>query len=220
MYAIFEECAEYTFDPYWQEIFNKCAKGKFPKGMKYNPEKKEITLRLDPKKPIEVMPISEDDATETFTSMMIIFKEKLRLKSVQDIELKKDEINIIKKHLLDKNDTEWSKKPKHLKENMMMRFIQSLRETYELSDKEVKQLMATITLLQQFHQVESTDIILSPDLSEIVRIESLEFDSEKRSFYSTHKPQITTKTEKTNRNPKIYSFIDSWLKEEANRITF
>lgn len=32
IYPIFTECAQFTIDPYWQQVFEECSKGHFPRG--------------------------------------------------------------------------------------------------------------------------------------------------------------------------------------------
>jgi hypothetical protein len=43
-YPIFEQCKNYTLDPFWQDIFDDLYKGKFPEGMVYDPITNEVSF--------------------------------------------------------------------------------------------------------------------------------------------------------------------------------
>lgn len=181
VHPIFTECQEYTLDPYWRDIFSRCACNRFPRGVRYDGKKNTIYLKLPGgiggKKEFFVLP---REPTRVFEIMMEIFRS-IGLRSQKDLQLQKDEMEKIRKARCIDLDCHWKDlKPRYLKERMILNYVLTIQREFNLSQKEAKRLLNTIHLGFQLKQLTSDDV--KYEKGRILDINSLEIDGEKRAF--------------------------------------
>lgn len=214
IHPIFQECEKYTLDPYWQDIFHKCACNRFPRGIRYEWRKNIVYVRLPGgpvgKSKIETFHLPKE-STEIFEMMMTIFHD-FGLRSKRDMDIKKDELLKIRKERSVNLDCQWKDlKPKYLKDRMISNFVLYLKEKHNLSTKESKNLLITIDLGFQLKQLNPEDI--EYEKGKITEIQGLEFDSEKRNFYVSRKIKKCSKTDKPSTGSKFLSSFEIYLRE-------
>ena len=213
---MFEECQKYTFDAYWKDVFHLCACNKFPKGVRYSSQTNTLTIKTSNKLESFDLPTSSKELVFVLISL---FREKLRMFSPSDLQIKQSEFDKIKQEHHVEVDCEWKKlKPKSIKEIIKMNYIIELSKKYQLTQKEQKQLLNTINLAFHFKKLSSDHIEYSN--GKILNIKGLEFDEEKREWYVTNKMQESSssnsETKKTSQQ-NFNSCIDKWIREVRAR---
>lgn len=220
IYPLFEECKGYTLDPYWQEQFSNFAANRFPQGVRYDQNRRNLVLKLDGK--TEIVALPENNPSETFQIIMKILKSRLNLRSTRDLKIQRQEMeeNLeeqkakAQEHML----CEWRKiKPRNLKDQLIMDYIATLKSKYSLTPAEVRHLTSVVQLGFQFHSLSSSDVAYKNGVIE--NIDHLEFCPKTRKFFT---PVIAhfNKTEKAAKIPNpFYSALDKYLKEDSLRVT-
>lgn len=216
IHPVFEECQNYTLDPYWKEKFSNFARNRFPTGVRYDPTHRNLILKLDNKK-TEVVALPEDDPTYCFQIVMKILRERLNMHSNRDLKSRKEEMtNASQKNVCDL-DCEWKKiKPRHLKDQLMMDYIAELKQTHKLTPAEVKHLISVVQLGFQFKALSQDDVEFSDGV--IKNIEGLEFDEETRKFITPEYACSSKAAEKTSNADKFYSSLKKFLRDDAIRM--
>lgn len=210
-YDLFEKCSNFTFDEKWKSLFDDCAKGKFPKGLKYDAEKNTISIKTRESKKITYVPLS-DDPHLVFSTMMDVFRESLGLYSVKDLKEKKNQMDEAKNTNTVNLDCSWKKlKPRYLKERFIVDYIASLQEKYNLNKREVKNLSCLIVIGFQFRSLQAEDVDYSN--GKINDIKGLTFDKNKRIFTIPESRSNSNKTEKQVTTNKFYAKMDKVFKE-------
>ncbi len=192
VHPIFSKCREYTFDPYWKDIFARCSYNRFPRGIRYDGRKNTLYVRLPGgiigKKEFFSLP---KVAVDVFTTMMSVFRE-MGLCSQMDLEVKRDEMEKIREQRRVNLDCRWKDlKPRYLKDRMIVRYVLHMKETYGLTQKETKKLLNTIQLGFQLKQLSSDHVKYQN--GRILDIDGLEVKDKK--FYVTREIRKCKKTE-------------------------
>jgi hypothetical protein len=215
LYPIFEECAQLTLDPYWQQIFTECARGKLPKGSsidhegeiiyfknKFNINKNYVSYRLG-KNP-EII----------FKDLKTMFQEHLNIKSNKDRQEQRDELDDMCKDLQESYGESWQKiKRKKIKEPIIRRYILDLKEMYSLSNVETAQVAQLIRLGFLLNWITNVDVVY--ENQRIVDINTLHFDTDERLF-SIDIPSIQYKREYKNKLPSLSQFWEKHLEKPKN----
>lgn len=217
IHPIFEECKNYTLDPFWKEKFSNFACNKFPHGIRYDSAHGNLILKLDGKR-TEVIGLPESDPSLVFKIVMKILKEKLDMNSNRDIKIRKEEMeNFSQKGICDLN-CEWKKiKPKHLKDQLITDYIAKLKQKHDLSPVEVKNLISVVQLGFQFRAFSQDSVDYSDGV--VKNIEGLVFDSKTRKFKTPEYASSGNKTiEKNSSTGKFYPAFKKFMREDALRI--
>lgn len=214
IHPLFEECKNYTLDPYWKDKFSNFAHNRFPVGVRYDPAHRNLILKLDGKK-TEVVALPEDDAAYSFQIVMKILRERLDMHSNRDLKTRKEKMVTDSHALRCDLDCEWKKiKPRHLKDQLMMDYIAGLKQKYNLTPPEVKHLISVVQLGFQFRAFSQDDVNFSKGV--VKNIEGLKFDSKTRKFMIPEYPSSKT-SDKASTADKFYSNLKKFLKDDAIR---
>lgn len=172
IFPIFDECKNYTLDKYWIDCFSNFASNKFPPGMKYDSANKNIIItHKDGDEEVIAVP---DDPPEAFTLLIKIMKQKLGMRSTRDIKIKQD---------VKKPDSKCEFKTirlKHVRDQLIMDYIGSLREKYNLTTSEYNIAVSSINLGFQFKSITPDNVVYED--GQITHIKGLTFDTSKRRF--------------------------------------
>jgi hypothetical protein len=153
MYNIFSECKDYTLDPYWQDIFEQCYLGKFPRNFKYT--KNCVTL-YENNKISEIVTVDEDDPPSFFKTVLSIFKKKLNLISDRDSNIQQIKLNIAKEQV----KSNWKQlRQKNVKNNLLLNYVVDMKNKYNLSTTDTERLISSIRLGFIFKTIVSDDIV-------------------------------------------------------------
>jgi len=212
VYPIFLKCKEYTLDSYWKDIFSKCACNRFPRGIRYDGRKNTVYIKLPggaankkeffslPKEPIEV-----------FETMMAVFRS-VGLRSQRDLQLKKDEMEKIRRERCVDLNCSWKDlKPRYLKDRMIIKYVLYLKDTHQLTQKEAKKLLNVIHLGFQLKQIGSDDV--KYENGHIKDIEGLEVNKDGQVFRITKEIRRSYKSDKTSSTNPFLQVFENYLKE-------
>jgi hypothetical protein len=215
IFPIFAECKNYTLDPYWIEQFTNFACNKFPPGLKYDPVNGCITIKILKKTEMVNLP-PETDIPKFFQTMMFIMKDKLGMRSNRDIKIQKDKIKNDLKQRGTEIGSEFKKiKSKHLKDQLIMDYITSLKQEYDLTGSEYNKLVATIHLAFQFKAFTPGDVECSE--GSIVKIEGLEYDESTHTFSIPSYAKIPNK-EKVGKVDKFGRRVTKFFIDHNTRV--
>lgn len=218
IYPKFLGCQNYTLDDYWNDVFMGCSCNKFPRGTRYNEKENTLTVRVplvQGKYKTENIQLPED-SKELYECMIDIFKEKMGMYSPLDLHIKREELEDIQDQYKIDLDCEWKKlKPRSVKDTLIMSYGTSLKNKYQLSSKETKNLISVINLGFQFKKLTSDDIDYRE--REIKNIKGLKFNPETRTFYITNPPRKVNKSEKTVKSQKFLQAVDKYFKESISQ---
>jgi len=214
VHPIFSKCREYTFDPYWKDIFARCSYNRFPRGIRYDGRKNTLYVRLPGgiggKREFFSLP---KEAVDVFTTMMSVFRE-MGLCSQMDLEVKRDEMEKIREQRRVNLDCRWKDlKPRYLKDRMIVRYVLHLKETYDLTQKETKKLLNTIQLGFQLKQLSSDHVKYQNGM--ILDINGLEVEDKK--FHVTREIRKCNKTDKPNTTHRLQQAFENYLKESKKQ---
>lgn len=213
LYQRFSNCQKFTFDKYWKSVFHSCSINRFPKNMKYDAQENTFTVKTPSKKEKITLPDTDE---ELYYLMMDIFREKLSLRSDYDLKIQRKEIEDIKEEIT--NDLKKEKKDsklKTVKANILFEYVLDYKEKNNLTQKESKELIATIQKGLALKKLCKDDFTYHN--GNITSISGLEFDDQYRKFYVTNKPKNVTKTEKPALNQKFNIKVKSFAKTHTNR---
>lgn len=201
IYPAFLECQKYTADQYWKDTLMMCASNKFPKGSRYDSDTHTIHIRntAEKSKYSEAIPLPTEPR-ELFNFLVELFREKLDLYSSLDIKLKRREIENIKESLSIRLDCTWKQlKPRSLRDNIIIQYVLRLKDEYNLSPKEVKDLFNEINMGFHFKNINSDDV--EYEKGEIIRINRLEKVEGKNEWRVTPHSSPPSQKESTNITP-------------------
>lgn len=212
LFRIFADCSLYTLDPYWKDIFLDCSRNKFPKGILYNPKKHELYVRTSATTKAKVVVLSQD-SKDTFKIMMDVFKRILGMHSTRDLQFQHDEIENAAKSKAINLNCEWKDiKKKYIRKQLIINYVIKLRDTYKLSQADVKILMSCINLGFQFHDLSPKDVVYRQ--GEIKKINKLVFNPKTKSFHIKGiKERSIPQSEKLNKPKRIYQSLDKFVKD-------
>jgi len=206
LYPIFNECAEFTLDPFWTQLFDECAKGKFPKGSSID-QNSGMTIYFKTKTDTVSYNMKEKSPEQIFSDLKQHFQVYLKLKSVRDNQEIQEELDDICKDLQEIFTSSWQNiRKKKIKDPIIRSFILDLKERYDLNDKETCQLAKIIKLGFLFNWIENDNVIY--ENQQIIDITTLTFDSEERVF-TLEEPDIKHKREY---KPKCTKLSKLWAK--------
>ena len=218
IYPIFAECKDYTLDPFWKDIFFKCACNRFPKNLRYDNKNRVISIKIPcagGRSKSEVMDIS-DDPIQLFQTMMFIFRDKLGLRSSRDLQTQVLEMEDIKEKNKIDLDCEWKKlKPRTLKDELIMNYVMKLVKENNLNSLESKSLLTTIYLGFQYKKLTADHIDYKNGV--INNIIGLEVDADERKFYITNEPKVANKSEKSVQTRRFWRDVDKFLRDHRSK---
>ncbi len=159
IHPIFFKCKNFTLDPFWQDVFDRCSCNRFPRNVRYDGRKNTLYVKLPGgiggKK--EIFTLSKEP-TEAFETMMSVFRD-VGLRSERDIEFEQNELNKARDKRRVNLDCSWKElKPKYLKEQMIVDYVLKIKDRDNLNISEAKMLLNTIQLGFQLKQLTSDDI--------------------------------------------------------------
>lgn len=218
IHPCFRDCQDFTLDQYWKDIFFACACNKFPRGVRYDSLLRTMYIRTPSsggRNKIEAIDLPEKPE-EVYKVLLEIFREKIGLYSSLDLQIKKDELDEIQQQRRVNMNCEWKKlKPRSIKDLLIMNYVSKLRNEYNLSAKESKQLLVTIQLGFQFKQLDSENVEYAD--REIKNISGLEYELSTKTWIITNPPQVISKSEKPIASQKFCQSIDRFLREYKSR---
>lgn len=208
--GIFSECASFTDDAYWKDLFNECDENRFPKGLRYDETKNKLYVRADSKTTVYKVP---SDARMVYDLMMTIFTDVLHMLSPTDRERRNQEMI----EMLHLDDVEWKQasRSKTSKNLLVSSYVERLSEIYKLTFKECKNLFSLINLAFQFKKISAENVTF--DNGEIEHIDGLLYDEATRTFTIEGTDKHPTKTSKTVKQDQLYKNIDNYLRDYMSR---
>lgn len=208
VYPHFSECAQFTLDPYWRQVFEECAKGHFPRGSGINPEGDVIYFRgknLNNRNYVSYRLSTEPETT--FKELKQYFQSELGLRSKQDRKKIRDEIDEICEGLQKTFIGSWQNiKKKKIRDPIIRKYILELKHKYELSDKETAEVAQMVKLGFLFNWITNEQVDYEDQC--IKDITSLHFDEKTRRFH-LEEPDVAYKREY---KPKIQKLSTLWVK--------
>jgi hypothetical protein len=215
IFPIFEECKNFTLDRFWIDCFSNFACNRFPQGVKYDPKHKNLILKIG-NKAAEVIALP-DDPPELFTTLMMVMKQKLGMRSTRDLKIQKEEIeHALKQRDIDLEGGFKKIKPKHLKDQLIMNYIMSLKEKYGLNASEYNTVVSMVLLGFQFKSITPDSVRYENGV--IQHIDGLKFDAKKRKFTLPSYAKIPTKVEKVSTSDKFITGMHKFIKDNNLRI--
>lgn len=209
----FTECSQLTLDPYWKQVFEECANGKFPKGSNIDQNTNTVFIKNKPSKNYNLT----FDPQQDFVNLKELFQQETGLKSNRDREKTREQINTICDDLKDQYTCDWKDiKGKKIKDPIITRYILDLKERYSLSNKEVKQATQTIKLGFLFNLITNENVIY--ENHQIIDISALQFNEKSRLFKLVDKA-ATPKRDYKPKTISLESLWDKYLKTPKNRYT-
>jgi len=181
-YSIFLQCSEFTEDPFWQQQFNECAHGKFPRGVKfkYNQDTSSgiLSIRRQTGQPTTYTINDHDEPEKVYNLIQNIFKT-MGIFSTTDDEIKKAEIEEIRAGCI--TEQEWKKiRRKKDRQRMIMDYAIEIKNKYDLTSKQTNHLYHTIQKGIASHAIESRDVVVKK--GNITQIRTIDCDASGR-FY-------------------------------------
>lgn len=212
LYPIFHEASEFTFDPYWKQVFDECSKGKFPKGSSIDNTGKIVYFKSKQNNVSKTYKLN-DDPKKVFQELKQLFYEQINLKSNRDRQVIKDELNDICENLKETFAGTWQKiKRKKIKDPIIRSFILDLKSKYELNDEETKQLIQLIKLGFIFNWIDNNSVIYKDQ--RILDIESLHFNPDERKFI-LDKPSGPCRREYKSKSKLLSTMWDKYLDNKS-----
>jgi len=216
VHRIFEECASYTLDEYWKDIFMMCASNKFPKGLRYDPVKRTLYSKLDRVEAISV----PKEPTEAFLVIIEVFRRHPHLLSPQELTRKKAHMREMLQ-LSSLRNCEWKQiRSKHTREFLISSYVQEMKDKHKLTTREAKNLFALVNLGFQFKKLSNDDVVFEE--GRITDIKGLVYDSKTRGFCLTgEEKQTASKVAKGAIVDSFYQTLDRYVKDyQARRSRF
>ena len=217
IYPIFANCADYTLDPYWIDMFMQCSKNKFPKGCSYDSKNHIIYVKdaaknaRNHRNPVKL----PEKPSDIFQIMMHIFKTNLRLRSSHDLQISKQDLQKIKDSY-EVDLSEWKKiKPRSMKDVIIMRYVIRLEKEHGLTTQQANELYTTIKVGMQFNKITNTDIDYSN--GSINSINGLDFDKGTKIYSINNEIKCVPKTEKKTASQKFNQAVDLFIKNCKNK---
>lgn len=214
IYPIFLECAQYTLDAFWQQVFEDCARGKFPKGCSIDHSGETLYFKNKISKSVVIFKLN-DSPEQIFKELKVLFQDQLNIKSNIDREEIRAELDQICKTLQESFTGNWQQiKRKKIKDPIIRRYILDLKERHKLSDRETAQVAQLIKLGFLFNWISNENVIYQDQ--QIVDIETLQFNEDDRTFqleeqitagYREYKPKML----------KLANLWEKFLEQPKNR---
>jgi hypothetical protein len=208
------ECRTHTLDEFWRNIFYNCAINKFPKGVRYDNTRGNISIKHDKngKSRVEYFTLQTDNSEELYNQLIHIFKELLEIRSEYDINISKKEFDEIRKLNDIDMDTEWKKlKPKSIKSSILMSFVSREGKNKGLDIKRIKKIYNQIQLGFQFKYINNDDVNYKKGI--IYSINGFVYDDETKNYNFTNKKSIYRVEKQINKTNYFQQCMDRWIKD-------
>ena len=175
IYPFFLNCCIYTNDPFWKFIFEDLSYGKAPYGsyitknfLCCNYKGKEFSYKIE----------SNKDSKILFTEVHNLLFKKLGLMSDKDKINKRKAFDITSDEIKINNTTNWSLiKKKTVKNIIIENYVISMKNTYQLTNRQTKKLLSIIIIGLIFKTITNQDINYKNN--KILDIEGINFISNK-----------------------------------------
>jgi len=155
IYPKFLECAEYTFDPFWQTLFHELAAGRCPRGCKL--VRNQLYFHSSPRGVTSVeLP---QDPRELFLFTIDFFRERFRLVSKRDKKRVELDMDKARQELEDTYRLPWGQiKKKNVRTELFTEFLIQLGHKYQMSNNQLTQLENELQLAFERHVLLSSDV--------------------------------------------------------------
>lgn len=201
-YPIFLECLEYTLDPYWRQVFEDCAKGKFPKGSGIDAGGNAVYFKS---KDTPKWHQLETNPEAVYQQLKTLFQTNLNLKSKKDRSNIREEIEILKDHLESLYSGSWSSiRKKSIKDALIRNFVLEMKTNYNLNQEQTVRLHRLLQLGFLFNWIDNDNVVY--ENKEIMEIKNLFYDNETEQFelnFGTGNSDPTQTTPRTQTKKKI-----------------
>uniref|UniRef100_A0A6C0M0I8 Uncharacterized protein n=1 Tax=viral metagenome TaxID=1070528 RepID=A0A6C0M0I8_9ZZZZ len=184
-YPAFNECSGYTLDPFWIDVLENCAKGRFPKGFRVSPKDPKTMMYIPHGSKrwtsvttgIDTTQVNTDDAAKyisLYTEMMSIMRDSpkgLCMRSQGDISTLKS---------LTTNSASTKRTTKACRERTICEYVHRMADVHGLTTQNRIQLLNTIKLvfLLSNSRSECADIVTYDGDGLIADIESLRVEKD------------------------------------------
>lgn len=207
-YEIFNEYKKFTLNTYWFNMLDFWSAGNFHKGITYDPDTGKLRFAPKEKKGKTRAVTLKDGSYEEFKK---IIKECKIIGYTPHADL--DIINN-SPAVGDYNVEYKNIKPNNIKDDLRMEYICRIAEVYKLTPPEIKELISTIQLAFQFHNLTCNDVVMKN--GKIVCIKNLKYDRNNKKFIVAKKNK--THSEKVSvAKDNFIPFLEKYIKEVSQR---
>lgn len=218
-FPIFKECSNLTTDPYWRQIFAECSKGRFPRGSSINSVGTTLYFRSKQNSTAKqnnyISYKIGSNPEQLYEDVKEIFHRELGLRSKRDRKQIREELDNICMDIKEKYSDDWKDiKHKKIKDPIIRRFILQLKDQYNLSNAETSAASQIVKLGFLFNWISSEQIIY--ENKQIIDIDSLHFDEEKRTF-KLDQPETKHKREYQQKPIYLSTLWNKYLEKPLNR---
>jgi hypothetical protein len=222
-FTIFTECSQLTLDPFWQQVFEECSRGKFPKGSGIDSDGTTVYFRgkqnangtMNAKNMVSYK--LQTTPEEIFTSLKKLFQEQLNIKSNLDKAELRAELDDICDNLRESYGSSWQQiKRKKIKDPIIRRYILDLKSQYNLNDYETAEVAQIIRLGFLFNWITNENVVYEDQ--HIIEIQTLTFDEEERIF-ELAEPDVYYKREYKPKKTRLSTLWSKHLIKPINRYT-
>lgn len=217
LYPIFAQCAKYTLDPFWKEIFMNYSMGKFPKNVKYDGDKHSLHIKLQKNTNWEIFVLPKDEIA-LYKFLKLHMQKNLNIYSTRDIQARTNAPNVSNPQ--EKVECWKQIRSKNQKDILIINYVIAMRKLYKLSQSEYKQLFSLINLGIQIKSISSDDIKYNPSEKKIENIENISFDAKKRRFKLENISELPVKIDIVSPSNKLYQDIDKFIARYKKMETF
>lgn len=181
-YPHFTDLLDYTVDPYWEQVFENCSRGKFPKNSGYSSSTDSIWCKDSRQKETFWIKLTGQPQTDQL-SLKSFFKKHLNLKSKLDKSHNRNQFNLLKQELEQSYTGTWKEiKKKSVKDALIRAFILDLKKKHSLNFEETINVSRTIRLGLLFNWISADHIVYDSENRSIENIKNLAYDNKKRTF--------------------------------------
>ena len=211
-YPIFLECLQYTLDPYWRQVFEDCARGRFPKGSGIDTAGNAVYFKG---KNVQWHQLSENPEL-LYCELKGLFQNNLNLKSKKDRSDTHKEVEVLKTQIESLYSGTWhSIRKKSIKDALIRNFVLNLKEAYSLSQQQTIYLHRLLQLGFLFNWIDP-DSVKYED-KQILEIGNLYYDDATQKFELELSKPKKIKREFVPKAEKISSLWKKNLGEGRNK---
>lgn len=200
MYPIFVECEQFTIDDYWIGIFRDCAKGRFPKGLRFISSANTLVVRPvnGPTTRTKLVRYNlPNEAKRAFDVLMNIFRTQLLLRSTDDIRsYRQTLLDQTESNPIPEPETWKDVSPKAKKEQLLIEYVSNLGNDYDMTPEETKAAYSVISAGISFKNILPKNIRL--EAGKIAEIDCIEIDPDTHEVCITAFIQQTASTSKSS----------------------
>lgn len=179
VFPIFLECLSYTLDPYWQQVFEDCSRGKFPKGSGIDSSGNSVFFKSQTNNAQSFK--LEKEPELLFKQLKELFNTKLGMRSKKDRSNICEEIEVLKEQLeLLYTGTWTSIRKKSIKDALIRNFVLELKELYSLDSTQTSQLKELLQIGFLFNWILPESVVY--DDKKISEIKGLVYDESIKKF--------------------------------------